>query len=184
MHTRIRLYSWGKTVQNSATNPWNNSNVGVQRFYRHQSYTKTDRLYLNFRKCTLTVEYVAVLWVATLVFGENKMAGRTTISAKYMALSWIFMHRRLQFGNSTTQFCNATSDFDKCHYIPCLHAEFAVKHTKAPLSLTTNWKMEPDFGPWQLPDISCSHLYRGTIASTPPTVIYQGYTVNGIKYSM
>ena len=36
----------------------------------------------NFRKCTLTVEYIAVLRVATLIFGENKMAGRPTISTK------------------------------------------------------------------------------------------------------
>ena len=36
----------------------------------------------NFRKCTLTVEYIAVLRVATLIFGENKMAGRSTISTK------------------------------------------------------------------------------------------------------
>ena len=34
----------------------------------------------NFRKCTLTVEYITVLRVATLIFGENKMAGRSTIS--------------------------------------------------------------------------------------------------------
>ena len=36
----------------------------------------------NFRKCTLTVEYIAVLRDATLIFGENKMAGRSTISTK------------------------------------------------------------------------------------------------------
>ena len=36
----------------------------------------------NFWKCTLTVEYIAVLRVATLIFGENKMAGRPTISTK------------------------------------------------------------------------------------------------------
>ena len=32
----------------------------------------------------MTVEYITVLRVATLIFGENKMAGRTMISAKYM----------------------------------------------------------------------------------------------------
>ena len=36
----------------------------------------------NFQKCTLTVEYIAVLRVATLIFVENKMAGRSTISTK------------------------------------------------------------------------------------------------------
>ena len=40
--------------------------------------------------------------------------------------------------------------------------------------------MEPDFGSWQLPDISRSHLYRGTIAWTPPTAIYRAYTVVGL----
>ena len=43
--------------------------------------------HLNFWKCTLTVEYIAVLRVATLIFGENKMVGKTTISAKYMVSS-------------------------------------------------------------------------------------------------
>ena len=40
--------------------------------------------------------------------------------------------------------------------------------------------MEPDFGSWQTPDISRSHLYRGTIAWTPPTAIYRAYTVSCI----
>ena len=39
--------------------------------------------------------------------------------------------------------------------------------------------MEPDFGSWQTPNISRSHLYRGTIAWTPPTAIYRAYTVLG-----
>ena len=82
--------------------------------------------------------------------------------------------------NSTTQFCNARSNFDKFHHISCLCAEFAAKHTKAPLLFITRWRMESDFGSWQSPDISCSHLYRGTIAWTPPTAIYREYTVIGI----
>ena len=133
--------------------------------------------HLNFRKCTLTIEYIAVLWVATLIFGENKMAGKTTIFAKYMASSWLFMHRRLLIWNFTTQFCNARSNFDECYYISCLRAEFAAKHTKAPLSFITRWRMESEFGSWQSPDISRSHLYHGTIAWTPPTAIYREYTV-------
>ena len=47
--------------------------------------------------------------------------------------------------NSTTRFCNATSNFDKCHDILCLRAEFAAKHTKAPSPLTTLWKTWPGF---------------------------------------
>ena len=43
--------------------------------------------------------------------------------------------------------------------------------------------MEPDFGSWQTPDISRSHLYRGTIAWTPPTAIYRAYTVIGLDES-
>ena len=38
--------------------------------------------------------------------------------------------------------------------------------------------MGPDLGSWQSPDISRSHLYRGTIAWTPPTAIYRAYTVS------
>ena len=133
---------------------------------------KTLYCHLNFRKCTLTVEYIAVLRVATLIFGENKMAGTTAISAKLiiyaqMALIWKFQNA----------VCTAKSHFDKCHYIRCLRAEFAAKHGKAPLSLTTRWWMESDFGSCQSPDISRSHLYRGTIAWTPPTAIYREYTV-------
>ena len=75
------------------------------------------------------------------------------------------------------RLCNATSNFDKCLYIRCLRAEFGAKHTKTPLSLTTHWKMEPDFGPWQSPNISRSHLYHVTIAWTPPSAIYWEYTV-------
>ena len=107
--------------------------------------------------------------------------------------------------NSTTRFCNATSNFDKCHDILCLRAEFA-KHTKAPSPLTTRWKTWPGFWLmavarldrharlkvmcfyWLLnalrdwfaglsPDISRSHLYRGTFPWTPPTAIYRAYTV-------
>ena len=41
------------------------------------------------------------------------------------------------------------SNFDKCHYIRCLHAEFAAKHTKAlSSSLTTRWKIS---GAWFWP---------------------------------
>ena len=47
------------------------------------------------------------------------------------------------------QCCNAMSNFDNCQYIHCVCAEFATKHTKAPISLITRWKMEPDFGSWQ-----------------------------------
>ena len=32
MHTKIRLYSWRQTIKNTTTNPWNNSNVALQRF--------------------------------------------------------------------------------------------------------------------------------------------------------
>ena len=79
-----------------------------------------------------------------------------------------FMYKRLKFGNSTTRFCNATSNFDECQYIHCLRAEFDAKHTKAPLSLTTRWKMEPDFGSGQdaryiaLPLISRYHCLDPT----------------------
>ena len=47
--------------------------------------------------------------------------------------------------NSTTRFCNATSNFDKYHDILCLRAEFAAKQTKAPSPLTTRWKTWPGF---------------------------------------
>ena len=103
--------------------------------------------------------------------------GQDTDLDKIHGFKLIFMHRRLLFGNSTTRFCNATSNFDKCHYIRYLRAGLGAKHAKTPLSLITRKKMEPDFGCWQSPDISRSHLYRDTIAWTPPTAIYWEYTV-------
>ena len=134
--------------------------------------------HLHFRKCTLTVEYIAVLRVATLIFGENKVAGKTTISAIH-GLKLIIYAQTTLIWNSTAQFCNARSNFDKCHYISCIRAEFAAKHIKAPLSFITRWRMESDFGSWQSPDISRSHLYRGTFPWTPPTAIYRADTVLG-----
>ena len=77
--------------------------------------------------------------------------------------------------------CTSTSNFDLISVIIFVAYELNLplkkKHGKAPLSLTTCWWMEPDLGSWQSPDISRSHLYRGTIAWTPPTAIYREYTV-------
>ena len=44
MHTKIRLYSWRKTVWNMTTNPRNNcnSNVILRRFYRHRYTNKAN----------------------------------------------------------------------------------------------------------------------------------------------
>ena len=39
-------------------------------------------------------------------------------------------------------------------------------------------KLGLDFGSWQSPYISRSHLYRGTFPWTPPTAIYRAYTVS------
>ena len=39
-------------------------------------------------------------------------------------------------------------NFDKYLYILCLHAGFATKHAKAPLSLKMHWNTELDFGLW------------------------------------
>ena len=71
-------------------NPRNNSNVGLQRFYRHLCYTKLLDCHLNFRKCTLTVEYIPVLRVAALIFGVVKTkwrAGKWS-PQNSMASSW------------------------------------------------------------------------------------------------
>ena len=37
MHTKIRQFSWCQTIKNRTTNLRNNSNVGLQPFYRHRS---------------------------------------------------------------------------------------------------------------------------------------------------
>ena len=65
----------------------------------------------------------------------------------------------------------------KDHTTLCLHAEFVVTHAKPPLSLISRWNKEHDVDFWQPPDISRSHLYRGTFPWTPTTAIYRAYTV-------
>ena len=69
----------------------------------------------------------------------------------------------------------------KDHTTLCLHAEFVATHAKPPLSLISRWNKEHDVDFWQPPDISRSHLYRGTFPWTPTTAIYRAYTVQGKK---
>ena len=65
----------------------------------------------------------------------------------------------------------------KDHTTLCLHAEFMATHAKPPLSLISRWNKEHDVDFCQPPDISRSHLYRGTFPWTPTTAIYRAYTV-------
>ena len=65
----------------------------------------------------------------------------------------------------------------KDHTTLCLHAEFGATHAKPPLSLMSRWNKEHYVHFWQPPDISRSHLYRGTFPWTPTTAIYRAYTV-------
>ena len=65
----------------------------------------------------------------------------------------------------------------KDHTTLCLHADFVATHAKPPLSLISRWNKEHDVDFWQPPDISCSHLYRGTFPWTPTTTIYRAYIV-------
>ena len=123
-------------------------------------------IYRSFKSCNFDL-----WWKQNGGHGSDlrKILGFKLIIYIQTALIW-------KFQNAVS---TATTHFDKCHYIRCLRAEFAAKHAKAPLSLTMRWWMKPDFGFCQSPDISRSHLYRGTIAWTPPTAIYQEYTVLG-----
>ena len=71
----------------------------------------------------------------------------------------------------------------KDHTTLCLHAEFGATHAKPPLSLISRWNKEHYVDFWQPPDISRSHLYRGTFPWTPTTAIYRAYTVpEELKY--
>ena len=77
----------------------------------------------------------------------------------------------------------------KDHTTLCLHAEFVATHAKPPLSLISRCNKEHDVDFWQPPNISRSHLYRGTFPWTPTTVIYRAYTVltgtqgiNSVRY--
>ena len=129
----------------------------------------------NFRKCTLTVEYIVVLRVATLIFGENKMAGRTTISTKTHGFKLIIYAKNSE---------NLPNGFVMQRQILINVIMFVAYMLNLPLNTQRSHsrsqragKREPDLASWQTPDISRSHLYRGTIAWTPPTAIYREYTV-------
>ena len=91
--------------------------------------------------------YRGIGYIAAHFFGpqehKTKWQVRQRSPQKYMASSWLIYAQTAL--TSAARFCNATSYFDKCHYIRCLHAGFAAKHTKAPLSLLTRWRMESDF---------------------------------------
>ena len=65
----------------------------------------------------------------------------------------------------------------KDHTTLCLHAEFGAIHAKPPLSLISRWNKEHYVDFWQPPDISRSHLYRGTFPWTPTTGIYRAFFV-------
>ena len=105
------------------------------------------------------------------------MVGRTTISAKNMALIDYLW----------------TDSFDS-EILPCgfvMQCKVFLIHvilftvymlnlplnTQRPFFAHNALENDFDFGSWQTPDISCSHLYRGIIAWTPPTAIYREYTV-------
>ena len=123
--------------------------------------------HLNFQKCTLIVEYIVVLRVATLIFGENKMPGRTTISAKKTWPQIDFLCTDSFNSEILPLFLVMQSQIWINFNIFVAYVLNLLPNTQRPqLSLTTRWKMEPDSGSWQMPDISRSHLYRGTIAWT------------------
>ena len=122
---------------------------------------KTLYCHLNFQKCTLTVEELQIWSLVKKKWRARQWSPQNTwLQVDYLCTDGLIIWK---FQNAV---CTATSHFDKCHHIRCLRTEFAAKHGKAPLSLTTRWWMEPDFGSCQSPDISRSHLYRGTTAWT------------------
>ena len=84
-------------------------------------------------------EYITVLWVATLIFGENKMTSRTQISTKCLALSWWFI-QTFDLKILLPGFIMQCQILIKDHYIRCLDAVFAAKHGEPSLSLLrTHW---------------------------------------------
>ena len=124
-------------------------------------------IYRSFKSCNFDL-----WWKQNGGHGSNlrKIQGFKLIIHAWTVLIWKFQNA----------VCTATSHFILISVIIFVVYELAAKHGKAPLSLTTRWWMEPDFGSCQLPDISRSHLYRSTIAWTPPTAIYREYTVSRI----
>ena len=115
-----------------------------------------------------------VLW--DLIFGQNNVAGRTSIGAKCMASSWSFTWRLTLFQHCFVQFYVALN-FDKRSYHSFSTCWICVYTCKTPLSIISRWNKKHDVGFSQPPDKSRSHLYRGTIPSTPTTAIYREYTV-------
>ena len=116
-----------------------------------------------------------------MILAENKMAGRTTIYAKYMASGCLFMHRRLWFEILPRGFVMQRQILINV-MISFAYALNLPLNTQRPHHRSQRaGKLGLDFGSWQSPDISRSHLYRGTFPWTPPTAIYRAYTVSIIR---
>ena len=105
------------------------------------------------------------------------MAGRASIGAKCMALSWSSKQISPWFEHSIEQFCYAAFNFDKRSYQSLPSCWICATYAKTPLSLISHWNKENNVDFWQPPDISRSHLYHRTIPWTPTTAIYWEYTV-------
>ena len=104
----------------------------------HDLKQKSLGSHRNLLKCTPTVENMSVSRVATLIFIENKMAvGHQSLHKTWLQDDHLYTDS-FNFGNSTTRFCNATFFVCKIYF----GAEFAAKHAKAPLTLTSCWNME------------------------------------------
>ena len=100
----------------------------------------------NFRKCTLTVEYIAVLQVATLIFGENKMAGRPTISTKTNSL-WLQVDYLCQDGFNSE---NLPNSFVMQHQILINIIIFVAYVLNLPLNTQRSHSRSQRAGKWSL----------------------------------
>ena len=98
----------------------------------------------NFRKCTLTFEYIAVLRVVTLIFGENKMAGRSTISTKN---EWLQVDYLCQDGFNSE---NLPNGFVMQHQILINVIIFVAYVLNLPLNTQRSHSRSQRAGKWSL----------------------------------
>ena len=94
---------WGSNHNRKRFDLDNNSIERQFRWAQTRTPTKPSGVYLNFHNFTTTVEYITILYVATLRFDENNEAdgGEYTDLRKHMITNWSFMYRLFKYGDST-----------------------------------------------------------------------------------
>ena len=175
MHTKIRLRSWRKRFEIRPQIREITATSGSNDSINTDVIQETLDCHLNFWKCTMRVEYIAVLRVASLLKTKWRVGQRSTQN------TWLLVAYLCTDGFNLEILPRG---FVMQSQILINVIIFVAYVLNLPLNTQRPYhrsqpagKLGLNFGSWQSPDISRSQLYRATIAWTPPTAMYREYTV-------